>query len=98
KAGHAYIPVDTSIPMERIAKIAESSQTELIINSSNDPLAIGDLPIQIVNHTEITVNQQRIEGLSSDEWVKEDENFYIIYTSGSTGNPKGVQISANNLQ
>lgn len=98
KAGHAYIPVDTSIPQERIVKIVESSQTELIINSSNEPSSLGDLPIQIVDHTEITVNPQRVEGLTSDEWVKDDENFYIIYTSGSTGNPKGVQISANNLQ
>ncbi|MBD5071801.1 AMP-binding protein, partial [Xanthomonas citri pv. citri] len=36
--------------------------------------------------------------VSQDQWVKEHETFYIIYTSGSTGNPKGVQISAANLQ
>lgn len=29
--------------------------------------------------------------------VNNDDNYYIIYTSGSTGNPKGVQISQNNL-
>src|SRR4051794_18496319 len=31
KAGHPYIPVDTSIPLERVVKIVESSQTEIII-------------------------------------------------------------------
>jgi D-alanine--poly(phosphoribitol) ligase subunit 1 len=97
-AGHPYIPVDTSIPFERVVKIVEGSQTELIINISNQPLILGDIPVQIMNHDEIMGRWQGIEEISSSHWVKEDDNFYIIYTSGSTGNPKGVQISANNLQ
>jgi D-alanine--poly(phosphoribitol) ligase subunit 1 len=97
KAGHPYIPIDTSIPLERVIKIAESSRTELIINVSNEPIGLGELPVRIVDHDEMMRQQWKEEG-SSDLWVKDDENFYIIYTSGSTGNPKGVQISANNLQ
>jgi D-alanine--poly(phosphoribitol) ligase subunit 1 len=98
KAGHPYIPVDTSIPTDRVEKIAESSQPELIINVTNHLLALDDLPVQIVNYEEIMVSEKWNEEMSPTNWVKEDENFYIIYTSGSTGNPKGVQISANNLQ
>jgi len=98
KAGHPYIPVDTSIPLERISKIVGSSKTELIVNVANQPLLLDDLSVRIVNLEEIMMSQQVQEEISSDLWVKDDENFYIIYTSGSTGNPKGVQISANNLQ
>jgi D-alanine--poly(phosphoribitol) ligase subunit 1 len=98
KAGHPYIPVDTSIPMERVVKIVESSGTELVINVSNQPLSLSDVSVRIVNHDEIMLLPQLHDEISSDRWVKDDENFYIIYTSGSTGNPKGVQISANNLQ
>ena len=29
--------------------------------------------------------------------VKGEEVFYIIFTSGSTGSPKGVQVTADNL-
>jgi D-alanine--poly(phosphoribitol) ligase subunit 1 len=98
KTGHPYIPVDCSIPLERIVKIVESSQTELIINVTNQPLVLDDLAVRIVNHDEIMMKPQSQVEISSDHWVKGEENFYIIYTSGSTGNPKGVQISANNLQ
>lgn len=34
KAGHPYIPVDLSIPSERIAKIIESSGAELLIHAA----------------------------------------------------------------
>jgi D-alanine--poly(phosphoribitol) ligase subunit 1 len=98
KAGHPYIPIDTSIPLERIERISKSSQSELLINVSGSPLEI-DLPmLKIVQFDELLTS--KVESISVDpsNWVSEDDNFYIIYTSGSTGNPKGVQISANNLQ
>jgi D-alanine--poly(phosphoribitol) ligase subunit 1 len=98
KAGHPYIPVDTSIPLERIEKIAESSHTELIINVSNQTLTLEFANIPMVSMEEIMLKTQSKINISSDSWVKENDNYYIIYTSGSTGNPKGVQISANNLQ
>ncbi|MCT6817880.1 MAG: AMP-binding protein, partial [Lysinibacillus fusiformis] len=34
---------------------------------------------------------------ASTSWVQQEDIHYIIYTSGSTGQPKGVQITANNL-
>ncbi|OIK15618.1 D-alanine--poly(phosphoribitol) ligase subunit 1 [Bacillus sp. MUM 116] len=95
-AGHPYIPVDTSIPMDRVGKIIESSKTKLVINVSNEPLLIGDPSVQVVNLSEI--RNDSFLPVTLDSWVNEDETFYIIYTSGSTGNPKGVQISADNLQ
>ncbi|MGG1401013.1 D-alanine--poly(phosphoribitol) ligase subunit DltA [Bacillus salipaludis] len=95
-AGHPYIPVDTSIPMERITKIIESSKTKLVINVSAEPLFIEDSSVQVVNPTQMSSHP--FLPVTFDSWVKENETFYIIYTSGSTGNPKGVQISANNLQ
>lgn len=97
KAGHPYIPVDTSIPMERVVKIIESAKTELVINVSNQPLLIEN-QVPILTFDEILIRQAAVEMVDSSNWVDQDDNFYIIYTSGSTGNPKGVQISANNLQ
>lgn len=99
KAGHPYIPIDQSIPLDRVYKIIERSQaefffaTEEIIDSQ-----LETNPIEILQMNDI---KKILKGNGSEpteeQWVKEDETFYIIYTSGSTGNPKGVQISANNV-
>lgn len=98
KSGHPYIPIDTSIPLERIVKIIESSKAELLINVSGLPLQLEQAIIQVMNFSDIEKLLTSAEKADPSHWVKDDDNFYIIYTSGSTGNPKGVQISANNLQ
>jgi D-alanine--poly(phosphoribitol) ligase subunit 1 len=98
KSGHPYIPIDTSIPLERVQKIAESSKAKLLINVSNQPLQLEEFPVQIVTIGEFDGTDPVSNEVDPGNWVNEEENFYIIYTSGSTGNPKGVQISANNLQ
>ncbi|MEH6954704.1 D-alanine--poly(phosphoribitol) ligase subunit DltA [Neobacillus drentensis] len=99
KSGHPYIPVDTSIPDERIAKIIEDSGAKMMLS----PI---DLPQVGLEHLSHPLNGDRLRDalvknqgktISSESYVLNDENFYIIYTSGSTGNPKGVQISYNNL-
>jgi D-alanine--poly(phosphoribitol) ligase subunit 1 len=98
KSGHPYIPIDTSIPLERIERISKNSQSELLINVSGTPLEINSPSIEVVQFDELMATKVKSNSIDSTNWVSEDENFYIIYTSGSTGNPKGVQISANNLQ
>jgi D-alanine--poly(phosphoribitol) ligase subunit 1 len=98
KSGHPYIPIDSSIPVERIEKIIESSGSEIFINVSNHPIDIENSSIKMISFEEVNTLQPVFIDSNQENWVKNDENFYIIYTSGSTGNPKGVQISANNLQ
>ncbi|KAB2328737.1 D-alanine--poly(phosphoribitol) ligase subunit DltA [Cytobacillus depressus] len=98
KSGHAYIPIDLSVPLERIERIIKSSQAEIIINASGSPLNFESSSILNITMDDIEIFPSVLKEVEQEYWVKEDENFYIIYTSGSTGNPKGVQISANNLQ
>ena len=95
KAGHPYIPVDTSIPLERVEKIISNSQTELLINVSGLELVL-ESSVRII--TPEALGSYDSISIDTADWVRENDDFYIIYTSGSTGNPKGVQISANNLQ
>jgi D-alanine--poly(phosphoribitol) ligase subunit 1 len=96
KAGHPYIPIDISIPMDRIKKIAENAQSELMINVSNQFIDLGVPHLKTINYGHEILKLDRL--VSPNDWVKEGDTFYIIYTSGSTGNPKGVQISSANLQ
>jgi len=94
KAGHPYIPVDTSIPMERVRLIVEKSGAGLVINTTDSKLNINN--VTVLHAPTLQLEQEELIG--NEYWVKPDEVFYIIYTSGSTGNPKGVQITAANLQ
>ena len=94
QAGHPYIPVDTSIPIERVRLIVEKSGAGVVINTTTSKLDFdGVIVLQMLE-----MNLEQIEHIGEEYWVQSDEVFYIIYTSGSTGNPKGVQITAANLQ
>lgn len=93
KAGHAYIPVDSSLPQERINDIINSSKAKLM-------LSVGELPQKFVVENILTSEKiNEIISIYSDKepdksyQVKEEDTYYIIYTSGSTGKPKGVQIT-----
>ncbi|MGV3467162.1 MAG: D-alanine--poly(phosphoribitol) ligase subunit DltA, partial [Heyndrickxia sp.] len=100
KAGHPYIPVDVSIPIDRIKKIIESSKAEFFFATEEIEASYfeNDL-IKMVQSEELHhIISSHEDTASEEKWVKEEDTFYIIYTSGSTGNPKGVQITANNLQ
>ena len=97
KAGHAYIPVDVSIPVDRVLRIAESSGAKLLLSPTD--VTIADLPVQIVDGTKLEdiLLTHKGKRANPENAVQGEDNFYIIYTSGSTGNPKGVQITYNCL-
>lgn len=95
KAGYPYIPIDTSIPMERVRLIVEKSGAGLVINTTDSDLRLDNIAVLYPAALKL---EQEENIMDCGMWVKEDEVFYIIYTSGSTGNPKGVQVTAANLQ
>ncbi|WP_042349429.1 D-alanine--poly(phosphoribitol) ligase subunit DltA [Bacillus massiliigorillae] len=99
KAGHAYVPVDISMPTERIKHIIDASEPAFVICTEALPSEIisNDMPI-IQNKELLTIIQENLgKNLTNNTYVQDEENYYIIFTSGSTGTPKGVQISHNNL-
>jgi len=98
KAGHAYIPVDASIPAERVLRIAENSGAKLLLSPTTAELE--HVPVRVVGRSWLydVFETYKEEAPSPVNAVKESDNFYIIYTSGSTGNPKGVQITSSCLE
>ncbi|WP_390409552.1 D-alanine--poly(phosphoribitol) ligase subunit DltA [Lacticaseibacillus jixiensis] len=93
KAGHAYIPVDTHSPNDRLVMIEEIAQPAMII-------ALAALPLTMHTPTLSGAAWQaakQFQGQQVLQPVLGAQNFYIIFTSGTTGRPKGVQISHANL-
>lgn len=93
KAGVAYLPMDTTLPKDRIKYMIEDSNAIMLLTQESEHDKIKDL----------------IEYVMVEDFLKKIENkinhnlklvlnpnrlFYIIYTSGTTGKPKGVMINA----
>lgn len=87
-AQRAYIPIDISIPKERIQKIISSTGTDLIISSDSDFSLSGEKVLRLANLNKFANNSIH---------TSDNSTAYIIFTSGSTGEPKGVPISYENL-
>ncbi|WP_010248522.1 non-ribosomal peptide synthetase [Acetivibrio cellulolyticus] len=94
KAGGAYLPLEQTLPKERLQYIIEDSGMEVLL--SNQSLAEKILfkgKILDINDAEIYK-----ESTSNLELTgKYMDMAYIIYTSGTTGMPKGVQIENHSL-
>lgn len=100
EAGAAYVPVDWSLPRERVEYIAEESEAFAVVTALERadgfpanvqcivPVdeQLGDIAAEVA--TPLT---------RADTGAEPDDIAYIIYTSGSTGRPKGVMIRHRNI-
>jgi len=103
KAGHPYIPVDSSVPTERLWQIIEASGAKVVLSPQLVPKGNSSHKVVIKEMISLDGQDSILSGyqmeLPPSSWqVQLDEVYYIIYTSGSTGVPKGVQITLRALE
>lgn len=91
-AGITYVPIDESIPKERV---------DLIINQVNPYCIIGDFESKSCKNIAKQQICELMENEKFDEisqiYLNINDIYYIIFTSGSTGVPKGVKVTYRNL-
>jgi len=94
KSGGAYVPIDTTLPEERINIILSDCNPHIILTQEeivSQKTCITNYPYEIVDDSSF-VNELEVENypFSSVSQNNDLSPAYLIYTSGSTGNPKGV--------
>jgi D-alanine--poly(phosphoribitol) ligase subunit 1 len=89
-----YIPIDKIYPLERIKKIQQATNAQVLINCSASALEI-DIPVLINNNLELKIISP--PDFSRPVYEGTDPLRYIMFTSGSTGEPKGVQITKTSV-
>lgn len=87
-AKRAYIPIESFTPVDRIKKIINLSNAQLVI--ANESISLDN--IECLNIDELSKTYS-----FGKEKINDNNIAYIIFTSGSTGEPKGVPISYDNL-
>jgi amino acid adenylation domain-containing protein len=89
KAGAAYLPLDPSLPSERLAfMLADCGPRAVVADGSG---SVPDGPWAELDVREAAA--ERPPTAWQHDVVKEDHLAYVIYTSGSSGRPKGVELT-----
>lgn len=90
KAGGAYLPIDTSVPPERLKYILKDSKARCLITDKEFDIKSASIVLDIVNILEFDFTLEQCEDI---EVINSPSDLmYVIYTSGSTGNPKGAML------
>ncbi|MGV2874704.1 D-alanine--poly(phosphoribitol) ligase subunit DltA [Macrococcus capreoli] len=88
KSGNGYVPIDTSIPMDRISKMIEVIEPDFMLDAEESRPAFNGTLIQPVD---VQPSEESVMHITAQDVA------YTIFTSGSTGTPKGVEILASSL-
>ncbi|MEU1551084.1 amino acid adenylation domain-containing protein, partial [Nocardia sp. NPDC005745] len=97
-AGAAYLPIDTTYPVQRLEFMLEDAAPVCILTTATEreSLPAGNIPALLLEDT-TGYDDARVRNRERVAPLRPDNLAYVIYTSGSTGVPKGVGVAHRNV-
>ena len=98
KAGSAYLPIDPSLPAERIRFIVEDAGVGVVVTQEElaEALPSGQSIVTLSKNgsTDVISGEAPVHSVSG---AVQDNLAYVLYTSGSTGRPKGIGVTHRSI-
>jgi amino acid adenylation domain-containing protein len=94
KAGGAYLPLEASYPLERLAFILQDAKPSILLSQRH---LAAKLPTELGEPVLLEQDFAFESEANPTSGVRAENLAYIIYTSGSTGKPKGALNSHGGL-
>ena len=92
KAGAAYLPLDQTLPRDRLAYMLADAGVILVLTQRSLVAGLPERPPAIVLIDGEAPEPNAEAPTGRDVAALPDNLVYVIYTSGSTGRPKGVMV------
>jgi amino acid adenylation domain-containing protein len=94
KTGAAYVPLDPSYPLQRLASTLEDTRAECVLSTNGIGKKLPDTVrnlIMLDSEAEPIRNESPLNPVMNFMGLSRVERAYVLYTSGSSGRPKGVE-------
>ncbi len=92
KAGAAFVPLEPSYPVERLAWMIDDSAIHWVVSTTRCPEPLRKPGVHWICLADIGDALIDEDAPPLELALSPDALAYILYTSGSTGRPKGVMI------
>ena len=92
QSGAAYLPIDPSLPKERLWHLLHHSEAAIALTQPRIDERL-EWPCGVHRLSIDTEQPDTLDAGPAESAQEPDSLAYVIYTSGSTGSPKGVMIN-----
>ncbi|MFE7580050.1 amino acid adenylation domain-containing protein [Streptomyces gardneri] len=95
KAGTVQVPVDITLPPDRITRLCEEIRPAFVLTTGAAQQRFGAVPAERQLAVDTAETRQILDNLPAHDPGPSgnvDDLAYVLFTSGSTGRPKGVEI------
>ncbi|MGF0309228.1 amino acid adenylation domain-containing protein [Rhodococcus sp. IEGM1428] len=96
KSGAGYLPVDTSLPLDRARFMIEDARPTCVLTDRDGGASYAEFGVPVIAWEGAGATEQG--SVTRTDTARSGADLaYVIYTSGSTGTPKGVAIPNENV-